>query len=107
MQKWGQCPLSFSRFKVGIINPEVAAIGHRDTGRIPFHFAAELVRRLKPNRTRTLDGILHQPNYSLLLEFSLGAPVLPNRREKTLQLAARERRAIRDACQCQDEKNRQ
>src|SRR5262249_46691758 len=88
-------------------NPQVATITHRHAGRIAFYFAPELVRRLKPNRTRTDDRLSHQPNHSFFLKIGLGRPVLSNRCEKTLQLRLRKRPAARDRCQCDDEKNRQ
>src|SRR2546429_8852 len=92
--------LTFRRFEVRIIDPELPPVAYGDARRIAFHFAPELVRRLKRNLPRAHDWLLHQANYSLLLKIGLRTPVLPDPCEKILEVNLGKRRSSRHECHC-------
>jgi hypothetical protein len=79
--------ITFSRFKVWIINPELTSVAHGQAWRIAFHFAPEFVWRLEPNLPGTHERFLHQTDDPLFLKIGLRNPVLTNSSEKIFHFA--------------------
>src|SRR5947207_3277543 len=78
-----------------VVNPELLAVAHRDTGRSPFGFPAKLVRALKPNPAGADDRFVQHLNVLFFLEVGLdlgcGGALVANPSQQSLQIGGRKR----------------